>query len=77
MVTLFSKGEIYTPSGHKFFPPEGNVYNFADGSSNPFGLPDGIYAVENILDDTNDVSGLGLLIVLSGDDYDCSRWSCF
>ena len=58
LATLLSKGEIYTPSGHKFFPPEGNVYNFQDGSDNPFGLPDGIYAVENILDDTNDVTGL-------------------
>ena len=33
LATLLSKGEIYTQSGHKFFPPEGNVYNFSEGSA--------------------------------------------
>ena len=43
-------GDIYTSSGHKFFPPEGNVYDFDDGSNNPYDLPDGFYAVEQITD---------------------------
>ena len=70
LATLSSKGEIYTSSGHKFFPPEGNVYKFDEGSGNPFGLPDGSYAVEKITDDQNDVTGLRFTEVeLSGNDY--------
>ena len=70
LATLSSKGEIYTSSGHKFFPPEGNVYKFEEGSGNPFGLPDGSYAVEKITDDHNDVTGLRFTEVeLSGNDY--------
>ncbi len=48
--SLLLKGDLYTNSGHKFFPPQGNVYSFDEGSNNPNGVPDGTYAVEQIIE---------------------------
>ena len=55
---LLSKGEIYTSTGHKFFPPEGNVYNFTEGSITLLIFLMVIMQVENILDDLQDVIAL-------------------
>jgi hypothetical protein len=68
--SLASKGEIYTQSGHKMFPLEGNVYSFDEGSNNPNGVPDGLYAGEQMLDGSDNIIGLRLTeLEASGNEY--------